>query len=242
LRLRSWAVLVACSIALFSTPALAQSGDVALFRDLIRQRREAYGHGDTAAYARLVGDSLVHIDDRGMRRDRAAVMRFVRDNAGARARYEIGDVHVRRSATTAVVDCDVTEYIPFGPREQRIGARELNVFEKRGARWLLVEHAETPILGQPDSIETDSSLLDRYVGRYEWYPGFVDTITRRGGRLYILSTGESEALPLTSAGNGAFFIDGDPTVGFFARDASGKVTAELVHFLDGRLVTARRIP
>jgi SnoaL-like domain len=242
LRLRSWAVLAACAIALSPAGAAAQSGDAILFRDLILQRRQAYGRGDTAAYARLVADSLVHIDDRGMRRDRAAVMRFVKENAGGRARYVIGDLHVRRTGSIAVVDCDVTEFIPFGPREQRIAAHELNVFEMHGARWLLVQHAETPLLGQPDSVAMDSLTLDQYVGRYEWYPGFVDTITRRGNQLFILSTGESEPAPLSAAGNGAVVIEGDPSVGFFTRDASGKVDAELVHFLDGRLVRARRVP
>ena len=70
----------------------------------------------------------------------------------------------------------------------------------------------------------------------------MDTITRRGDRLYIQSNGEGEEAPLTAAGNGGFFIDGDPAVAFFSRDSSGKVVAELVHFLDGRLVTARRLP
>ena len=224
-----------------SNPAAA-SADERVFHDLILRRRVAYGHGDTAAYGRLVSPGVVHIDDRGQRRDRAALMKLVHANVGGRARYEVGQVHVRRGGAVALADCDVMEYISFGPREQKISAHESNVFERRDGRWLLLQHSETPILSQPASVALDSAALEQYVGRYEWYPGYIDTISRRGARLFIRSTGDAEPVALTAAGDGAFFVDGDPTVGFFLRGSSGKVSAELIHFLDGRLVTAPRIP
>ncbi|MDQ2929602.1 MAG: nuclear transport factor 2 family protein [Gemmatimonadota bacterium] len=235
-------------MALRADGASAQPGgasanaDERAFHDLILRRRVAYGHGDTAAYGRLVSPDVVHIDDRGNRRNRAVLMQFVLANVGSRARYEVGVVHVRHAGALVIADCDVTEYIPFGPREQMIAAHESNVFERRDGRWLLLQHSEAPILSQPARIALDSMTLEQYVGRYEWYPGYVDTISRRGARLFIQSTGEAEPTALTAAGNDAFFVDGDPTVGFFVRDSTGRVSKELVHFLDGRLVIARRVP
>ncbi len=169
-------------------------------------------------------------------------MKFVGANVGSHARYEVGAVHVRRAGALAIAESDVTEYIPFGPREQRIRAHESNVFEQRDGRWLLLQHSETPILSQPARIVADSMMLEQYCGRYEWYPGYVDTISRRSAQLYIQSSGDAATGPLESAGDGAFFVDGDPTVGCFTRDSTGKVNAEPVHFLDGRLITAHRVP
>lgn len=235
-------VLLGVGGASAQTASTSANVDERVFHDLILRRRVAYGHGDTASYGRLVSPDVVHIDDRGNRRNRSALMKFVLVNAGGRARYEVGVVHVRHAGSLAITDCDVTEYIPFGPREQRIAAHESNVFEHRDGRWLLLQHSETPILSQPVPAALDSMTLEQYLGRYEWYPGYGDTISRRGARLFIQSTGDAEPTALTAAGNDAFFVDGDPTVEFFVRDSTGRVSQELVHFLDGRLVIARRVP
>ncbi len=248
LQLRRWLGLAMLGILLAAPRSSAQAksastgGDERTFHDLILRRRIAYGHGDSTAYGKLVSPNVVHIDDRGNRRERAALMKLVKENVGGHARYEVGVVHVRRAGALAIADCDVVEYAPFGPREQKISAHESNVFERRDGRWLLLQHSETPLLSQPASVALDSTALEEYVGRYEWYPGYVDTISRRGTQLYIQSSGDAETVPLMPAGDGAFFVDGDPTVGFFTRDSTGKVNAELVHFLDGRLVAAHRVP
>ena len=212
-----------------------------VFRRLVLARRQAFGRGDSAAYGRLLAPEVVHINDFGARRTRDSLLAHVAANSGARARFEVGALHARLVGGVALVDCEVLEYVPFGPREVRIAARELNVFVQQEGVWKLTAHAETPELMSPTSQPLPAAMLRDYVGEYEWWPGFRETYSRRGDRLFVRATGDTAWVPLEAAAPDVFFVAGDPTVVLFARDKSGRVSRLLAHFADGRLVVARRV-
>ncbi len=141
----------------------------------------------------------------------------------------------------AIVDCEVTEIVPFGPRQLRMPLHETDVFVLQGDHWLFKEHAETHALDSPKVMTPDTRLLDDYVGRYEWWPEYIDTITRKGDQLYGQATGDSAAAPLRAATDESFFVEGDPGLTVFVRGVGGKVTHELIHFPDGKIIVARKV-
>lgn len=219
----------------------AAPGSDALFRDLILSRLRAHSAGDAVGYRRLLADDFVHVDDTGRRRTSADMAAF--HGSGNGSRWELGTSHTRLiTPTLAIVECTSTEFVKFGSRELRMPLQETDVFVLRGKHWLFLEHAETHMVDQLAAAPVDHSLLSDYVGRYRWWPGYEETITRRGDRLYDQATGDASPLPLTQATDESFFLEGEPSIAIFTRDASGKVTGELVHFPDGKMVFARKLP
>ena len=211
-----------------------------LFGKLILQRVQAHSRGDATGYRQLLAEDFVHVDDTGKRRTVDEIGGIV--GAGNRSRWEVGKLHARRIGDSlAIVDCDLTEFVPFGPREVRMPLHETDVFVLRGDNWLFLEHAETHALDHPAPVTPDSAVLDDYVGRYECWPGYSETFTRNGDRLYAQATGDKSPTPLHAASNESFFVEGDPVLIVFVRGANGKVTHELMHFPDGKLLVARKI-
>ena len=72
----------------------------------------------------------------------------------------------------------------------------------------------------------DSVTLQDYVGRYEYeaWPGYIDTVTRKGLQLYVQSTGDKEATPLNAATPNAFYLTGEPIFIVFTRGRDGLVS------------------
>ena len=212
-----------------------------VFRRLVLVRLQAYGRGDSAAYARLLDGDVVHINDYGMRRSRLPLLAHVAANNGGAVRYDVRALHSQLVGTAAVVDCEVREYHPVGSREMRNAFRELDVFREEAGEWKLLAHAETPELTSPAALGVGAASLQDYVGVYEWWPGYRETYTAVGGQLFIQASGDSTAVPLQAAAPDAFFVPGAPSIILFARDASGRVRSILVHSDDGQLDVARRV-
>jgi Domain of unknown function (DUF3471)/Domain of unknown function (DUF4440) len=211
-----------------------------LFGKLILQRVQAHSRGEATGYRQLLADDFVHVDDTGKRRTVDEIGAII--GAGNRSRWEVGKVHARRIGDSlAIVDCEVTEFVSFGPRELRMPLHETDVFVLRGDSWLFLEHAETHALDTPRPVTPNSAGLDDYVGRYECWPGYGETFTRSGDQLYGQATGDKSPAPLRAATNESFFVEGDPGLIVFVRGANGKVTHELIHFPDGKVLVARKI-
>jgi len=210
------------------------------FGNLVEARLAAFDRGDADAYRKLISPEFVHIDDRGQRRTGNEVLARVSANTGSQGRHEVGDVHVRQLGDIAIVDAAVTELVRLGARDLPLKAHELDVFVKKEGGWLLLEHAETPVVVSPTTDSPSPAELDQYVGRYEWWAGYTEQVTRQGKDLYVGQVGEASSR-LVPASHESFFIPGDPSLVVFARDANGRVTHFLVHFADGQVVRARRI-
>jgi ketosteroid isomerase-like protein len=210
------------------------------FRTLIAARLTAFDKGDSHAYAELLATDFVHMDDRGIRREGSEVISRVAKNSASVNHHEIGTVHSQRIGDIAVVDAEVVENIPLGPREIQLKAHELDVFVRRDGHWLYLQHSETPVLTAPVQESIDPAVLDQYLGDYEWWPGYVESITRKGDNLYVNAKGD-EPSQLQSSGQESFYLPGDPTLIVFVRDDSGSVTHYLVHFADGQVFQAKKI-
>ena len=205
----------------------------ALFSRLIRARLRAFSRGDSAAYRALVGSDLVHTDDHGTRRTFRQVLAHVAtnrapDDTASSVRYDLSNVAVQLAdpGNLAFVEATVNEGVRFGTR--RVGGRwqETNVFAKRGARWCLILHAETPLAGRGAAAAPgDSAQLKDFAGRYAWWPGYEERITQRGGTLYEQDADTSPPWPFVQRSPDVFSPKNDSsTLMVFGRDATGRVT------------------
>ena len=213
----------------------------AVFRDLIVRRLDAFGHGDSAAYGRLTANEFVHIMDTGIRRTRAELLALVGANAGSKSRYDVGALHAQVYGQVAVVDCAVLHYHPFGPREIATPLHETDVFIWREGRWLFLQHQETLKIVNPKVDAPGARALDDYVGRYEWWPGYVDIITRKGNTLFGQESLDAAPTPMEASSGESFFVEGDASQVTFVRDRNGRVTHYLLYFPNGQVVVARKL-
>jgi hypothetical protein len=235
-------LLSALLITALSLPSMSadSAASDAVFRGLILSRLRAHSAGDVQAYRHLLADDFVHVDDTGKRRTIADMAAF--HGSGNASSWELGMSHTRFiTPTLAIVECESTEFAKFGPRELRMPLQETDVFVYRDNRWLFLEHSETHKVDQPAVPPVHNAHLSDYVGRYQWWPGYEETITLRGDRLYDQATGDDTAVPLSAASDESFFVEGEPSIAVFTRDATGKVTGEVVHFPDGKVVFARKM-
>jgi hypothetical protein len=228
------------------SPSYAQEASApphsdAVFRDLIAQRLDAYGRGDSAAYSHLIANEFVHIMDTGIRRTRDDLLAAVAANAGSKARYDVGALHAQVYGQVAVVDCAVIHYPSFGPRAIAMPFHETDVFIWREGRWLYLHHQETLTVVNPKAHAQDVRSLDDYVGRYEWWPGYVDIITRQGHALFGQDSPGAAPTPMEASSGESFFVTGDASHLTFVRDRHGRVTHYLLHFPNGQVVVARKL-
>ena len=212
-----------------------------VFRGLIVQRLDAYRRGDSAAYGHLIANEFVHIMDDGIRRTHDKMLERVAANASPKSRYDVGELHAQIYGQLAVVDCEVIHYPSFGPHEIALPFHETDVFIWREGRWLYLQHQETLRVVSPKAAAPEVRSLDDYVGRYEWWPGYVDIITRRGNTLFGQDSPDVAPTPMVASSGESFFIAGDAGLVMFVRNRSGRVTHYLLHFPNGQVVVARKL-
>jgi hypothetical protein len=219
------------------------AGVTTVFRRLVSERIRAESDADTAALRRLVDRALVYIDNDGSRRtadERASSIAAAGREEGVR--HDVDSVHASRAGELAFVDYRATTSFTLGSRNVVLASRALDTFVLRDGRWRLLRHAETRILDVPAAVPLDSAVIAEYVGRYESWPGNVDTITRNGNQLSHQSTAEDRPIPIVAAASDAFHEIGNPILVVFTRGRSGAVNGYVMHFPDGQVVQARRLP
>lgn len=210
-----------------------------VFRDLISQRLEAHSKGDAKGYRLLLADDFIHVDDAGIRRSADQLTAY--NSHDNKTRWEIGELHSKLLGNLAIVDCDEAEITTLGTRELRLPYHETDIFVFRNRKWLFLQHAETRSLSQPTSRTVDSSMLDDYVGHYDWWPGYSEIFTRKGTTLFQQGSGDTLSTPLRQVTNESFSNLGDPSLIIFVRDSRGKVTYEVVHDASGQVFVAQKV-
>jgi len=237
--------LLTCLVSSAALRAQASSTDSLspIFRRLISARLTAAKHADTAAYRRLADPQLVFVDEDGVRTTVAERLRQLAAHGAEdeRVHYDVDSLHVSVMGDMALVDYLGIEHEPLGPREHISSHRTLDTYLLRGGQWRLLRHADVLTLALPAPVKLTAAALDEYVGRYEWWPGYIDTITRQGNQLFDQSTGEKKASLNLAATPESFYIAGDPALLVFVRDKTGRVVGYVLHWPDGQVMSARRL-
>jgi CubicO group peptidase (beta-lactamase class C family) len=79
-----------------------------------------------------------------------------------------------------------------------------------------------------EEVKVDAAVLEKYVGRYQFDPLFIQAITRDGDRLYAQATGQRRFEILAEGTRDFFFKDFDAHITFVV-DANGRATSLVQH-------------
>jgi CubicO group peptidase (beta-lactamase class C family) len=92
---------------------------------------------------------------------------------------------------------------------------------------------------QRTEVKVDPAVLEKYTGRYQLAPNFIQTITRDGNRLYAQATGQRRFEIFAEGARDFFYKDFDAQMTFVV-DANGRATG-LVHHQNGADHPAKRL-
>jgi ketosteroid isomerase-like protein len=119
-------------------------------------------------------------------------------------------------------------------------SRFTDVFARRGGRWLLVAHHETPIPNaRRVAVKVDPTVFDAYAGEYQITPSFIVKVKREGDKLmdqWPGGTGYDEDVPVSET---TFVARGELGEVIYVKDETGKVSHFIVRTGLGDLIAKK---
>ena len=229
------ALLLASSAQLLTASAPKQSAPE--ISRSIRQRLDAYGRRQADKWASFVSADCLCAGE-----TKSSVVRSIQNRPAAVRNWfgEILDLQAHSYGHTVVVRYRVTEFTELNGTRNSLEEWRTETHLLRAGRWILVAAADNPITPDPKPVVVSREILSRYVGRYQYTPGSVDTITLEGDRLFVQSTGEAK-VEILDENEYTFFAPGQQYRLVFVSDASGAVTS-LVFRQQGQQYVAQRLP
>jgi hypothetical protein len=116
------------------------------------------------------------------------------------------------------------------------------VILRRDGGSRIVHHTLSWLARPVQPIAVDSSALQRFVGRYQIAPGYVDNVHWESGHLVATASGQAAGARLVAVSVNSFSPDGVGAVITFERDAAGLIVDYVQAYPDGRIVRASRLP
>lgn len=216
--------------------ACAHAAPQADLAKTIRERLDAAGNANASVWAGYVDDDCFCAGE-----TKADVTRSMANRpATVKVQYgPITDLQTHQFGNVMVARYRVTESIAVDGRKSASEQWRTETYVQRGERWILVAGAENLILPDPTPIVVARETLAAYVGKYEYTPGSVDTVTLEGERLYVQPTGEPK-VQIFPEDSQTFFAKGQPWRLIFRRNDKGAVTS-LVFRDAGQEFVARRL-
>jgi ketosteroid isomerase-like protein len=216
-------------IASLALPTLAAAQAEEEVVAAIRARLDANRRNDMAAWATFVADDMMAPLE-GPRRSKES--RIAQQKSWPReVTYWYGplqDLKVRIDGDTAIATYHSDQLTQIGAQTTSVHKWQIETHVRRNGRWLLLGVADGLILPEPKSAKIDPSILDAYVGEYQWAPTLLSKIERKGDRL-LERLGRGEPTELLPESESTFFVPGAAAAGdasriVFAKDAGGRVT------------------
>ena len=208
----------------------------------IHARLDALHRNDLATWATLVADDMMAPLEGTTRSKQSWLAQH--KSWPREVSYWYGplqDLKVRIDGDTAIATFHSDQLTEVGGQTTSVHKWQVETHVRRNGHWLLLSVADGLIPPEPQAAKVDPSILDAYVGRYEWAPTLVAKIERKGDALLEhLGTGEpAEWRPETET---TFFMPGAAAGGdisriIFAKDAGGRVT----HYIYRELGATDRI-
>jgi hypothetical protein len=225
--------------------AAGQAPDAAAdLRQLTERRFAANAGSDRAFYeALLAANALVWLPFRAPLTKAAYLAEeFDGRPAGYRgAKATLSDFRAIVDGDTAVVSYTVVEPTPLGVQAFESRSQRLDTYVRRAGAWRLLSMTVAEVVGWPDVVPVDASVLASYAGTYELSAGMRVVVTVENGRLMQALTGQPK-IELFPESATSFFDRADSPLArtVFERDASGAVVAQ-VYRAQGQRLRARRV-
>jgi ketosteroid isomerase-like protein len=229
-------------IATFALPSLALAQAEQEIVKAIHARLEALRRNDLATWATLVADDMMAPIEGATGSKQSWLAQ--RKSWPREVTYWYGplqDVKVRINGDTAIVTYHSDQLTEVGGQTTTSHRWQIETHVRRNGHWLLLGVADGLIPPEPKAAKVDPSVLDAYVGRYEWAPTLLATIERKGDVL-LEHLGNLEPAQWQPESATTFFMPGAAAGGdtsriIFAKDADGRVT----HYIYREFGTTDRI-
>ena len=212
---------------------------------IVTEQFSAIVRGDMGTYGKDMAEELIYIPDNGIAQSKKQVLaRTLRNfKAGVVKKFEdIQDVRVIENGESAILVCQLNEYLIYKGHEFVDRLRRSEHFVRRNGRWqaVLIQWTGIPV-NHRAPVRIDSKKLDAYVGRYEWTNGLINTITKEDGKLmsqWRADGSRDELLPLNDT---TFFARDDLGETIFVQNGVSRVTQYIYRRPDGQEFRAKRI-
>src|SRR5580698_9491444 len=228
-------------IFLVALQAAAQSastsGEEQQIVSAARARANACASGDAQTWATFVDANVRDIEGNRIwtREDILnECQQAARVIPGHKIERVVSDFHFQFVCNIALVDYLYEYKENFGEVSLNETFRQVDTFEKRQGKWVLVLATTVKIIPDPPVAKADNARFGDFAGEYAW-PGSqnVDTVTRKGDKLYIQTTNEDSPTELLPENADTFFTRGGGVGPLarvtFVRDINGRVTKERVY-------------
>jgi hypothetical protein len=178
----------------------------------------------------------LHLDynEAGSKRDRAALERlfaeeyvWVQGNGSVTSKSKHIDNILANTSQFSVPTPSFNQLTVYGDMailratENRSGLFATTVFAKKDGRWQFVHAQGTLLPPERKAVELDPKVLDAFVGKYEFGPGAVATVTKEGGAL-MWKGGRRPIVRLIPLSDTRFFIESSGVEMTFRKDGKGQ--------------------
>jgi ketosteroid isomerase-like protein len=247
-------LLVALSIVISSAVAFPQvNKQPASVQDLskvekeiteaIHQRLAALRRGDSKAYASYFSDDCIITGDNGALAKPKQIAEEWANDLHSGIIYKGGepmDVQVHAYGEIAVASFRTELDQDWSGQKLFEASRFTDVFARRGGRWLLVAHHETPIPNaRRVAVQVDPTVFDAYAGEYQITPNFVVKVKREGDKLmdqWPGAAGFDEDVPVSDT---TFVARGELGEVIYVKDDAGKVSHFILRTALGDLIATK---
>ena len=221
---------------IWAVPALAgtstsRSDTEAELRRMTQELMDAIAPGNAEVWRRYLHENVVHLDENGVVRDKAALLKELSPlPAGLVGRIQVDRYQVQLHGDTAVAVGEVQEYLDYHGQSLRTRFRFVDTWIRTGEGFRLIAGHTSAVLKDPPAVRLTRDELCAYAGLYQLTPAITTIVRCADDRLTSERTGRPAATYLAEVRD-VFFIEGQPrTRRIFLRDAAGEVTA----FVDRR--------
>ena len=230
-------------------PSTTHDADEQAIITAARARADVCSAGDVRSWATFIDAGFRNIEGNDIqnRNDLSGLCHnAARAIPGHRLERQLSEFHFQFVGNVALVDYlyDIKEY--YGEAVLGDPIRRFEAFEKRHGRWVALVAVSAAVIPDPPVATVDADKLEDFVGQYTWPgSGFVDTVVRKGDRLYVQGTDQDSPTEMLPEKADTFFFRGggvghDSRV-TFVRGQSGRVIEERVFSpVDGHGFSAKK--
>jgi ketosteroid isomerase-like protein len=200
-------------------------------KQAIHQRLDALRRGDAKTYLSYFGDDCIVTGDNGALIEAKNIAKEWVDDSHSGILYkgsEPMELTVHAYGDMAVASFRVELDEDWVGQKVFEASRINDVFAKRGGKWLLVAHHETPIPNaRRVAAKVDPKVFDAYVGEYQITPNYIVKVKREGDKLMDQWPGDAVYTEDVPVSESTFVARGELGEVIYVKDDTGKVT----HFI-----------
>jgi len=202
-----------------------------------RDRANALTNHECDKWASYVADDFQDIEPFGTE-SRDVLLNGCRQNAhsasACKSDRSLSEFHFQFAGNFAFVHYQYGIMEHCGDNAWPNPHRQVDTYEKRNGKWIALYAVEVGQPQDPPVAKIDPAILDDYAGQYAWVNArMVDTVTHKGDKLYIQTTGDDAPTELVPQSADTFFVRNSLDRDVFVRDAIGKVVENRGYGADG---------